>query len=394
MINQYKIIQLAKGKEHSLKRFHPWVFSGAIKKMDDTIREGDIVKVISSTNETLGIGHFQNGSISVRMLSFKDEIINQDFWNNKIKAAYEMRQNCGLLDIENLNVFRLVFAEGDALPGLIIDYYNGTAVIQAHSVGMYLCIKEIAEALKTVLGEKLKSVFDKSKESLPDEIADTVSNIYLYGTATDNIINEYNNRFKIDWETGQKTGFFIDQRENRKLLATYSKDKKVLNTFCYTGGFSVYALNAGAKEVHSVDISEKAMLLTDENVRLNNFSNHKSFAEDVFDFLKNTQEQYDVIVLDPPAFAKSRKVSHNAVQGYKRINAMAIKKIKKGGILFTFSCSQAISRQLFYNTITAAAIEAGRNIKVMHHLSQPIDHPVNIFHPEGEYLKGLVLYIE
>lgn len=394
MNNKYKIIHLAKGKEHSIKRFHPWVFSGAIKRMDENINEDDIVKILSAQNEVLGVGHFQNGSIAVRLLTFKDEIINQKFWEEKIASAYQTRVNIGIANNKNLNVYRLVFAEGDNLPGLIIDMYNGTAVIQAHSIGMYHALEEITNALKNVLKENLKAVFDKSKETLPLPFSDKLTNRYLLGSSVTNEVNEYGNKFKIDWISGQKTGFFIDQRENRKLLAEYCKDKKVLNTFCYTGGFSIYALNAGASEVHSVDISEKAIQLTDENVALNKFNNHKSYVVDVFDFLKNADNDYDVIVLDPPAFAKSRKVSHNAVQGYKRINVMAMKKIKKGGVLFTFSCSQAINRTLFYHTIISAAIESGRKIRVIHHLSQPADHPVNIFHPEGEYLKGLVVYIE
>lgn len=394
MNNNYKTIQLAKGKEHSVKRFHPWVFSGAIKRMDENINEGDIVKILSDKNEVLGIGHYQNGSISIRILSFNDETIDQNFWNKKISSAYQARINTGIANNNNLDVYRLVFAEGDNMPGLIIDMYNGTAVIQAHSIGMYYALNEITEALKKVLKENLKAVYDKSKETLPLPYSEKISNRYLFGNAETNVVNEYGNKFKIDWINGQKTGFFIDQRENRRLLAEYCKDKKVLNTFCYTGGFSIYALNAGASEVHSVDISEKAIQLTNENVALNKFNNHKSYAVDVFDFLKNAENNYDVIVLDPPAFAKSRKVSHNAVQGYKRINVMAMKKIKKGGILFTFSCSQAINRTLFYNTIISAAIESGRKIRVLHHLSQPTDHPVNIYHPEGEYLKGLVLYIE
>ena len=394
MSNNYKTIHLAKGKEHSIKRFHPWVFSGAIKRMDENINEGDIIKILSAQNEVLGVGHFQNGSIAVRLLTFKDEIINQKFWEEKIASAYQTRVNTGIANNKNLNVYRLVFAEGDNLPGLIIDMYNGTAVIQAHSIGMYHALEEITNALKNVLKENLKAVYDKSKETLPLPFSDKLTNRYLLGSSVTNEVNEYGNKFKIDWINGQKTGFFIDQRENRKLLAEYCKDKKVLNTFCYTGGFSIYALNAGASEVHSVDISEKAIQLTDENVALNKFNNHKSYAVDVFDFLKNADNDYDVIVLDPPAFAKSKKVSHNAVQGYKRINVMAMKKIKKGGVLFTFSCSQAINRTLFYNTIISAAIESGRKIRVIHHLSQPADHPVDIFHPEGEYLKGLVVYIE
>jgi len=394
MSSNYKIIQLAKGREHSIKRYHPWIFSGAIKQKDKNLIEGDIVKILSDKNEVLGIGHFQNGSIAVRILSFKDETINQNFWNEKITSAYQTRLSLGLANNNDLNVYRLVFAEGDNLPGLIIDMYNGTAVIQTHTIGMYQCLEQITTALKNVLKENLKAVYSKSKETLPLPFANNVINGYLFGKETNNLVNEYGNKFKVDWINGQKTGFFIDQRENRKLLSKYCKNKKVLNAFCYTGGFSIYALKAGASLVHSVDISEKAIQLTDENVAINNFNNHESFAVDVFDFLKNADNDYDVIVLDPPAFAKSKKVSHNAIQGYKRINAMALKKIKRGGILFTFSCSQAISRTLFYNTIVSAAIECGRKIRVLHHLSQPVDHPINIFHPEGEYLKGLVLYVE
>jgi 23S rRNA (cytosine1962-C5)-methyltransferase len=394
MSSNYKIIQLAKGREHSIKRYHPWIFSGAIKQKDKNLIEGDIVKILSDKNEVLGIGHFQNGSIAVRILSFKDETINQNFWNEKITSAYQTRLSLGLANNSDLNVYRLVFAEGDNLPGLIIDMYNGTAVIQTHTIGMYQCLEQITTALKNVLKENLKAVYSKSKETLPLPFANNVINGYLFGKETNNLVNEYGNKFKVDWINGQKTGFFIDQRENRKLLSKYCKNKKVLNAFCYTGGFSIYALKAGASLVHSVDISEKAIQLTDENVAINNFNNHESFAVDVFDFLKNANNDYDVIVLDPPAFAKSKKVSHNAIQGYKRINAMALKKIKREGILFTFSCSQAISRTLFYNTIVSAAIECGRKIRVLHHLSQPVDHPINIFHPEGEYLKGLVLYVE
>ncbi|MDQ3190572.1 MAG: class I SAM-dependent rRNA methyltransferase [Bacteroidota bacterium] len=390
----YPKIILNSGKDHSLKRFHPWVFSGAIKNSEE-INEGDVVEVYSSKNEYLATGHYQKGSIAVRIISFEQIEINHEFWVNKVKKAYDFRTVVNLTNNLQTNVYRLIFAEGDNLPGLIIDYYNGTAVLQAHSIGMFKARHEITKALIEVLGDKLKAVYDKSAETLPDKAALEAKNDYLYGSTSIGVVNEYDNKFKIDWESGQKTGFFIDQRENRLLLAKYVKDKAVLNTFCYTGGFSVYALNAGAKLVHSVDSSKKAMELTDINIELNEKSHaHQSFTTDVFSFLKDIDNKYDVIVLDPPAFAKSRNVTHNAVQGYKRINAEAIRKIKKGGILFTFSCSQVIQRSLFVNTVIAAAIEAGRKAKIIHHLSQPADHPVNIFHPEGEYLKGLVLYIE
>lgn len=391
----YPQVILNSGKEHSLKRFHPWVFSGAIKKIEQEVKDGDLVEVYSAKNEFLATGHYQQGSIAVRILSFEKKEINHDFWVDKIKQAFNFRTLINLSDNKQTNVYRLIFAEGDNLPGLIVDYYNGTAVFQAHSVGMYLARNKITDALKEVMGSKLTAVYDKSAETLPDRAATEAKNGYLFGSSTSGQVIENNNKFKIDWEGGQKTGFFVDQRDSRKLLADYVKNKTVLNTFCYTGGFSVYALNGGAKMVHSVDSSKKAMELTDLNVSSNEkSSNHESFTADVFSFLKDIDDKYDVIILDPPAFAKSRHVTHNAVQGYKRINMEAMKKIKKGGILFTFSCSQVISRPLFTNTVIAAAIEAGRTAKIIHHLSQPADHPINIFHPEGEYLKGLVLYIE
>lgn len=389
-----KII-LQKGKENSLKRFHPWVFSGAIAKIEGEINEGDPVEVYAYDNTFLGLGHYQPGSISVRILSFNKTLLDPEFWKGKLEEAVNYRKQVVLNNNPDTNVYRMVYAEGDLLPSLIVDYYNGTAVIQAYSVGMYNSLDEITEALKSIYGSKLKAVYNKSKETLPAKYSSQSEDGYLYGKASDNIVEEYGNKFYIDWEKGQKSGFFIDQRENRKLLASYSKNKKVLNTFCYTGGFSVYALNAGANLVHSVDISKPAIEITDKNVALNEKSEkHQSFAVDVFDFLKNMDQDYDIIVLDPPAFAKSRNVSHNAVQGYKRINMEALKRIKKGGLLFTFSCSQVISRTLFNNTITAAAIEAKRKVRILHQLSQAPDHPINIFHPEGEYLKGLVLYVE
>jgi 23S rRNA (cytosine1962-C5)-methyltransferase len=395
-MSKYQKLTLHTGKDHSLKRFHPWVFSGAIKSIEGKISEGQIVEIYSSKGQYLATGHYSPGaSIAVRIISFEQRDIDHSFWVEKIKEAYEFRKRINLANSNISNVYRLIFAEGDGLPGLIIDYYNKTAVFQAHSMGMYLAANRIKEAMIEVMGEMLDAIYDKSFESLPVKSNALAKNQYIFNESKPGIVIENGHQFKVDWETGQKTGFFIDQRDNRELLAKYSKDKKILNTFCYTGGFSVYALNAGAKLVHSVDSSQKAMDMVDVNVELNKKSaSHQSFTADVFSFLKNMEEDYDIIVLDPPAFAKNRKVSHNAVQGYKRLNMEAIKRIKKGGLLFTFSCSQVIGRQLFENTIIAAAIEAGRKAKIIHHLSQPADHPVNIFHPEGEYLKGLVLYIE
>lgn len=401
-MNYPKII-LHQGKEESLKRKHLWVFSGAIKKMispqgkDIELKEGEVVEVVSNQNKYLATGHYQKGSIAVRILSFERTEINSDFWKDKIRKACEYRKLLGLTDASQTDVCRLVNAEGDGLPGLIIDMYNSTAVMQTHSIGFHLVRNELAEILKNILGDKLKAVYDKSSETVPERENLHVKNEYLVkGSEPEKTVTENNCKFYVDWETGQKTGFFIDQRENRKLLMQYAKDKTVLNAFCYTGGFSVYALKAGAKEVHSLDSSKKAMELTEKNIALNNFTSgvHKSITEDALDFLKNINGQYDVMVLDPPAFAKHLSARHKAVQGYKRLNALAMKQIRPGGVLFTFSCSQAVDRNLFYNTMVAAAIESGRKIRVMHHLSQPPDHPVNIYHSEGEYLKGLVLFVE
>lgn len=396
----YKVI-LKSGKDASLERKHPWVFSGAIKKIKNKDgreaqpEEGDVVCVVNNKDQFLGAGHFANGSIAVRILTFEDGgEINQDFYTDKFQKAYALRKLINLTDSKETNIFRFVHAEGDGLPGLVIDYYAGTLVVQAHSLGMHQDRNKISEALKSVFGDTLKGIYYKSKETLPKSIE--AEDEYLFnakqgkGQAV-----EYNCKYDIDWVTGQKTGFFIDQRENRKLIADYSKGKKVLNTFCYSGGFSIAALKAGATEVHSVDASAKAIDLTDINVELNEVADrHKSFVSDTFKFFDNeAHDDYDIIILDPPAFAKHHNVKHNAVQGYKRLNATALKFIKPGGILFTFSCSQVVDRKLFYNTIMAAAIQVGREVKVLHHLSQPADHPVSIFHPEGEYLKGLVLQV-
>lgn len=391
----YPKIILLRGKEFSLQRRHHWVFSGAIAKADPGLESGDLVTVLSAKEEFLGIGHFSQGSIMVRIISFEERAIDQAFWNEKIASAYELRKSLGLVENHNTNVFRLVHGEGDLLPGLIIDYYNGTAVIQAHHIGMHKHIAEISAALQVVLGQKLKGVYDKSAETLPKNLG-IESNEWVWGKAETDLVQEYGATYRIDWEKGQKTGFFIDQRENRKLVSTYSKGKKVLNTFCYSGGFSVLALNKGASEVHSVDISNKAIALTEQNIELNpGFDGkHESIVADVVKYIREIGDDFDLIVLDPPAFAKNIKARHNAVQAYKRLNAEAIRKIKPGGIIFTFSCSQVVDKSLFAHTIAAAAMETGRKVKILHQLSQPADHPINIFHPETEYLKGLVLYID
>ena len=394
MPNNFSQIILNSGKEQSPKRFHPWIFSGAIKKIEGDVQEGDIVEVLDSKGQYLATGHYQKGSIAVRIFSFQQTTADHQFWKNKILKAYNYREQLGLTNNRSTNVYRLLFAEGDGMPGLIIDFYNGTAVIQTHSIGMHLLKPVIVEILKEIYKSELKAVYDKSEEAMPKMADIKAINGYLYGKQDTNEVMENEKIFWVDWEQGQKTGFFIDQRENRKILTELCKDKIVLNTFCYTGGFSVYAAIAGAKEVHSVDSSKKAIELTDKNILLNNISNHTSFVSDTFDFLKGKENIYDLIILDPPAFAKHQNVKHNAVMGYKRLNFEAIKKIKQGGIIFTFSCSQVVDNRLFYNTIMAAAIEAGRNIRVLQHLSQPADHPINIFHPEGEYLKGLILFVE
>jgi 23S rRNA (cytosine1962-C5)-methyltransferase len=387
---------LRKGKEISIQRKHPWIFSGAIQKLDGTVVDGNTVEVVDAKGSILGYGHYQNGSIAVRMISFDSTPPDPEFWVRRFSAAQQLR-NAGALPNAATNAFRLIHGEGDDLPGLIIDMYDGVAVVQAHSAGMHNDRQEISAALQKVYGIDLKAVYYKSQGTLPGKLRDEAAEEYLFGMApTPHIVTEYKNKFLIDWEAGQKTGFFLDQRENRKLLGSYSQGKNVLNTFCYTGGFSIYALTEGASLVHSVDSSAKAIALTEKNIELNGFNpqRHSCFAQDTFDFFKNRENVYDVIVLDPPAFAKHRDARHQALRGYQRLNAEAMQMIRKGGILFTFSCSQVVDRQLFYDAVTAAAIQAGRNIKVLHHLSQPADHPVSIFHPEGEYLKGLVLYVE
>lgn len=389
-------IILKSGKDQSMMRLHPWIFSGAIKKIHGNPQEGDLVDVINNKDEYLGFGHYQNSSISVRVLSFEESDKDIDLFLTRIRSAWELRMETGLVNSENTNVFRWVNAEGDGMPGLIIDFYNGTVVTQMHSVGMYHSKDLISEALQEVAGERLKCIFDKSASTLPFKADLKASDSYLFGSPENNIVSENSNLFKVDWEGGQKTGFFIDQRENRKLLGKYSSGKNVLNMFGYTGGFSVYALKNGAKLVHSVDSSKKATKLTDENVALNfsDTQNHKSFAADAFDFLSDSPAQYDLIILDPPAFAKHQNVLSNALQGYKKINRRAFEVIKPGGILFTFSCSQVVSKENFRKSVFTAAANTGRNVKILGQLTQPADHPVSIYHPEGEYLKGMVLKVE
>ena len=389
-------IQLKAHRDEAVRRFHPWIFSGAIHRMDGDPIDGDLVEIFDKSGEWIATGHYQKASICVRIISFDYQPIDQDFWDRKIEAAYQYRKDIGIAEAKDTNCYRLVHAEGDGMPGLIVDLYGKTAVMQCHSIGMHFAKKEIANSIKKVLASKISSVYDKSKESLPKDYAVGIENGYIFGEKTENEVLENGVKFQIDWETGQKTGFFLDQRDNRRLLATYAKGKSVLNTFCYTGGFSMYALKSGASQVDSVDVSAKAIDLVNINAALNgNYKGqHYSHAEDVMDFLKQNNKTYDILVVDPPAFAKTLDKRHNAVQGYKRLNALALERVSSGGLLFTFSCSQVVDRQLFYDTIVAAAIEAGRQVRVMHQLTQPPDHPVSLFHPEGSYLKGLVLYVE
>ena len=389
-------ITLKPGKEQSVKRFHPWIFSGAIARIAGKPAEGEWVSVYSSEDEFLAAGHYQVGSIAVRVLTFADVEPDDNFWKNKIESAWKLRQSLGFDNNTETNVFRLVHGEGDGLPGLIVDFYNGTAVMQSHSVGMYLVREMLVKALCKVLGDKLIAVYDKSEKSLPFKAGVESKDGYLFGENSDREVLENGLRFKVDWLEGQKTGFFIDQRENRHLVQQYSAGREVLNMFCYTGGFSFYAMKGNAQLVHSVDSSAKAIELTNQNVALNflNDTRHEAFAADAFEFMRDIKNKYDLIILDPPAFAKHRDALHQALQAYKRINTRAFEQIRSGGILFTFSCSQVVSKEKFREAVFSAAAIAKRNVRILHQLTQPADHPVNIYHPEGEYLKGLVLYVE
>jgi 23S rRNA (cytosine1962-C5)-methyltransferase len=390
---KYRKITLLKGKEFSLQRRHPWIFSGAISQKDKDLKDGEIVEVFSAKGEFLCTGYYANGSIAVRIITFEQEQIDGAFWKKKIGAAWSYRKDIGILN--NLtNCCRLFFGEGDGIPGLVIDYFDGHVVLQAHSYGVFLQKEQITAALKEVLGLELKSVYDKSAETLGKQFTGETNNQFLFGESpAEVIIKENGHKFIVDMASGQKTGFFIDQRDNRELLGKYSKGKTVLNTFSYTGGFSVYAAAAGATKVVSVDVSKPAIELCNRNIELNGLTNHEGVAADTFDYLKENKDQFDVIVLDPPAFAKSRDSKHNAVIGYKRLNSTAIRLIKKGGIIFTFSCSGVVDKFLFYNTITAAALEAGREVRILQYLTQPADHPVTPFFSEGEYLKGMVIRV-
>ena len=402
----YKTIIIKKGKESSLLRFHPWIFSGAIQAIDDGVEEGDTVRVLSHDKQFLAVGHYQIGSIAVRVLSFEDITIDGDFWRERLQKAYEVRKAIGVIRKpsassvridKNVNTTsRLVHGEGDNLPGLIIDIYDDTAVMQAHSVGMHVCRQEIAEALVDVMGQSLHAIYYKSETTLPFKANLGQENGFIYGSTENNIAIENGLKFHIDWLKGQKTGFFVDQRDNRALLEHYSKGRSVLNMFCYTGGFSVYALRGGARLVHSVDSSAKAIELTRANVELNfpGDKRHEAYAEDAFKYLDEHDDTYDLIILDPPAFAKHRKALRNGLRGYTRLNVKGLQKIRHGGILFTFSCSQVVTKENFREAVFTAAAQTGRRVRILHQLHQPADHPINIYHPEGEYLKGLVLYVE
>ena len=392
----YKKVYLKAGKEESLKRFHPWVFSGAIARIEGEPEEGEVVDVYTSKKEFIACGHFQIGSIAVRVLTFRQEEINHDFWKRRLEVALDLRRSLHLVENPENNTYRLVHGEGDNLPGLIIDVYGQTAVMQAHSAGMHVYRMEIADALSEVMGDIVKHIYYKSETTLPYKADLGPENGFIKGGSPENVALENGLKFHVDWLKGQKTGFFVDQRENRHLLERYSKGRNVLNMFCYTGGFSFYAMRGGANLVHSVDSSAKAIDLTNQNVELNfpGDERHQAFAEDAFKYLDRMGDQYDLIILDPPAFAKHRDALRNALRGYSKLNAKAFEKIKPGGILFTFSCSQVVDKKDFRNAIFTAAAQSGRSVRILHQLTQPGDHPVNIYHPEGEYLKGLVLYVE
>ena len=392
----YKKIYLKKGKEESLKRFHPWVFSGAIQHLPEDVDEGEVVRVMTAGGEFIAVGHYQIGSIAVRVLSFDDVEIDDAFWYGKLQSAFDMRRSIGIVDNPSNNTYRLVHGEGDNIPGLIIDVYGPTAVMQAHSVGIHLERKRIAAQLIQVMGERVKNVYYKSETTLPFKADLGQEDGFIIGGSNDNVAVENGLKFHVDWLKGQKTGFFVDQRDNRSLLEHFSAGKRVLNMFCYTGGFSFYAMRGGATLVHSVDSSAKAIELTTKNVELNfpGDKRHEAFCEDAFKYLDKAGGDYDLVILDPPAFAKHRGALHNALKGYTRLNMKAFEKIRPGGILFTFSCSQVVTKDNFRNAVFTAAALAHRNVRILHQLHQPADHPINIFHPEGEYLKGLVLYVE
>jgi 23S rRNA (cytosine1962-C5)-methyltransferase len=387
-MQNYPRIHLKPGKEAAVKRFHPWLFSGAIHRAEGKVAEGSVVEIYSSTGEYLATGHYTDGSIAVKIFTFTQQEINSEFWFTKLETAFALRKKLDLVDNKLTNAYRLVFSEGDGLPGLFIDYYNGTAVIQTHTIGMHSIKSMLVEGLQKIYGKKLVAVYDKSEGEGGGD--------YLLGTSHQGTIKEIGHDFLVDWEKGQKTGFFLDQRNNRMFAQFYGKGKKVLNAFCYSGAFSVYALKGGATEVHSIDSSRQAIEWTEENVALNGIEEgrHKSFMAEAKKFLRESEEMYDMIILDPPAFAKHLHVSHNALQAYIHINTEAMKSLLPGGLLFTFSCSQPISREMFQGAIVAAGLQAGRKIQVLHHLSQGADHPVNLYHPEGAYLKGMILYVE
>lgn len=392
----YKKIYLKKGKEESLRRFHPWIFSGAIQSTEGEIEEGEVVRVITSGGDFIAVGHYQIGSIAVRVLSFSDVPIDNEFWKSRLRSAFEMRKSIGFVDNLQNNTYRLVHGEGDNIPGLIIDVYGDTAVMQAHSVGIHQDRMAIAKSLVDVVGERVKNVYYKSETTLPYKAELGQEDGFIVGGSDDNVAMENGLKFHVDWLKGQKTGFFVDQRENRSLLEKFAQGRKVLNMFCYTGGFSFYAMRGGAELVHSVDSSAKAIELTTRNVEMNfpGDKRHEAYCEDAFKYLDRMGDRYDLIILDPPAFAKHRGALHNALKGYTRLNLKAFEKIQKGGILFTFSCSQVVTKDNFRNAVFTAAAMAGRKVRILHQLHQPADHPINIFHPEGEYLKGLVLYVE
>lgn len=399
---EYKTIILKKGKEDSLNRKHPWIFSGAIHCADSNLDEGEVVKIVTAQGKFIALGHWQIGSIAVRVLTFDDELIDEPFYANRMATAWDVRHRIGLVRNTECgtntvnNTYRLVHGEGDNLPGLIIDIYSGTAVVQAHSVGMHRDRMIIAKALKKNMGDALQAVYYKSETTLPFKAELGQENGFLIGQSNNNIAIENGLKFYIDWLKGQKTGFFVDQRDNRSLLEQYSHGRRVLNMFCYTGGFSVYSMRGGAELVHSVDSSTKAIELVNRNMELNfpGDNRHEAYAADAFKFLDEMAANYNLVVLDPPAFAKHRDAIKQAMRGYTKLNAKAMEKMPQGSILFTFSCSQAINKEQFRTAVFAAAMQTGRKVRILHQLHQPADHPVNIYHPEGEYLKGLVLYID